>query len=82
MKGLRDAYISSAEAARILGIHPKAIHKLIKRGELPAEKVAGRWLIPKAFIIDFSKHYRPRTGRPPAAREGARKEGEYDVLWV
>ena len=81
MKELKDAYISSAEAAKILGIHPKAIHKLINSGKIPAEKIANRWLIPKAFIIDFSKRYRPKTGRPVGGSQ-RRTEGEYDVLWV
>lgn len=64
MKGLRGSYISSPEAARVLGIHPKAIHKLIQKGKIPAEKIAGCWLISRKFITEFAKSYRPKTGRP------------------
>lgn len=64
MKRLKGSYVSSPEAARILGIHPKAIHKLIQKGQIPAEKIAGCWLISRRFIIEFAKSYRPKTGRP------------------
>lgn len=73
MKGLKGSYISSPEAARILGIHPKAIHKLIQKGKIPAEKIADRWLISRKFIVEFAKSYRPKTGRPKKAQ--AHKKG-------
>lgn len=33
--------ISAAEAAEILGRPSKAVHRMIQRGELPAEKMRG-----------------------------------------
>ena len=55
--------ISSAEAAKLLGIHPLAIQKLIYRGELSAEKIANRYLIPRAELTEFAKTYNPNRGR-------------------
>jgi excisionase family DNA binding protein len=69
MMGLNDSYISTSEAARILGMHPLAVQKLIYRGALPAEKIANRWLIPKEALEEFAKTYLPKRGRPRTKRK-------------
>ena len=73
MAALRDSYISSSEAAEILGLRPYGIQKLIRRGQLPAEKVANRWFIPRAFVEEFAKTYEPRRGRPRTKRKYIRR---------
>jgi len=58
---LNSTVISSAEAAKILGIHPLSIQKLIYRGVLSADKIANRYLISRDELMEFAN--RPRTKR-------------------
>ena len=64
MSSIRDEYISSSEAAAILGLRPFGIQNLIRRGKLPAEKIANRWLIRKKDALKMAKTYKPMVGRP------------------
>ena len=54
MTSLSDNYQSSSEAAKVLGIHPFTIQKLLRDGRLPAEKIANRWLISRQVAEEFS----------------------------
>ena len=69
MNKLKQTYVSSGEAAGILGIHPLAIQRLIKTGKLPAEKIAYRWLIDRDVLEEFAKNYMPKVGRPRQKRK-------------
>ena len=69
MTSLNDTHISSGEAAKVLGIHPLAIQKLIHDGRLPAEKIANRWLIPRGALQEFAKDYVGKRGRPRTKRK-------------
>jgi excisionase family DNA binding protein len=62
-------YLSTAEAAQVLGIKQMSIHALIRDGRLPAVKVAYRWLIPREQLEEFSRSYQPRQGRPRLKRK-------------
>ena len=64
-----EAYISSGDAARILGIDPKSAGALVRHGKLPAVKIANRWLIPKAAVEQLLKTYVPKRGRPRTKRK-------------
>jgi excisionase family DNA binding protein len=66
-------YLSSAEAAQVLGIKQMSIHALIRDGRLPAVKVAYRWLIPREQLEEFAKSYQPRQGRPRLKRKYTRR---------
>lgn len=66
---LSSTVVSSAEAAKILGIHPLAIQKLIYRDALSAEKIANRYLIPRDELVEFAKTYNPSRGRPRTKRK-------------
>ena len=66
---LSNTVASSAEAASVLGIHPLSIQKLIYSGALSAEKIANRWLIPRAELEEFAKTYNPNKGRPRTKRK-------------
>lgn len=74
MTDLNDEYISSTEAEKILGLRPYAIQKLIKRGTVPAEKIANRWLVSKTFVEEFAKTYVPKVGRPRTKRKYTRRK--------
>ena len=66
---ITNSLLSSADAAKILGIHPLSIQKLIYSGALSAEKIANRWLISRNELIDFAKTYNPNRGRPRTKRK-------------
>ena len=66
---LSSTVISTADAAKVLGIHPLAIQKLIYRGALTADKIANRYLISIDELTEFAKTYNPRRGRPRTKRE-------------
>ena len=66
---LTNTVVSSAEAAKILGIHPLSIQKVIYSGALSAEKIANRWLIQKDELTEFAKTYNPSRGRPRTKRK-------------
>ena len=65
---LSTTVVSSAEASKILGIHPLSIQKLIYSGALSAEKIANRWLISRDELTEFAKTYNPNRGRPRSKR--------------
>ena len=69
MNSLNETHVSSGEAARVLGIHPLSIQKLIYDGRLPGEKIANRWLIPRDFLEEFAKGYLGKRGRPKTKRK-------------
>jgi len=73
MQDLKDAYLTSRQAARILKIHQVAVAQLIRKGRIPAQKIANRWLIPRAFIEEFARTYVPRRGRPRRKRKYTRR---------
>ena len=58
-----DDYVTVAEAARRLNIHPESVRRLIRKGELPARKFANTWLIEKTTLEQFASNYDPRPGR-------------------
>jgi excisionase family DNA binding protein len=71
---ISNAYVSSAEAAQILGIHRYTIQKLLRSGRIPAEKIVNRWLIQRAAAEDYAKTYVPKVGRPRQKRKYARRK--------
>jgi len=57
-------YVSSPQAAKILRITYVGVAQLARQGKIPAVKIANRWLIPKAFLVEFAQTYEGRRGRP------------------
>jgi excisionase family DNA binding protein len=64
-----EEYITTEQAASALGYHTESVRRLIRTGKLPAEKVAGVWLVHrdalrryKADVAGLSKHD-PTRGR-------------------
>ena len=77
MQDLRENYMSSSEAAKALGLRPFGIQKLIRRGNLPAEKIANRWLIPRAAVEEMAKTYVPRVGHPRVKRKYTKRSPKW-----
>ena len=55
-------YLSVAEAAEVLGVHPQRIHQRIREGSLPAEKVGNQWAVEMNDLRRIKHHAGP--GRP------------------
>jgi len=73
-------YISSSEAARILGIRRTSVARLVRRGRLPVMKVANRWLLEKTEVEEIAKTYVGRRGRPLGG--GPKKEVHHEGRFV
>ena len=58
-----EAFLSTAEAARILGVHPVAVQQMVKTGRLLGRKVARNWIIPRDALLEFAKTYVKGPGR-------------------
>lgn len=58
--------ISPEDAAACLGVHPRTIRNLIKRQEIKATKVNGRWYVDKASV-DAAQQRRAPEPRQAAA---------------
>lgn len=50
-------YLSTGEAARILGVHPAAVWQMVKWGRLPGMRVGRNWIIPRDALLEFAKGY-------------------------
>ena len=58
-----EDYVTVAEAAKRLNIHPESVRRLIRNGKLPARKFANTWLIERTTLEQFASHYDPRPGK-------------------
>ena len=67
-----QAYLSTGEAALILGVHHVAVRKMVIQGRLPGIQVARNWIIPRDALLEFAKSYVKGPGRrKPKAQKGA-----------
>ena len=58
-----EDYVTVAEAAKRLNIHPESVRRLIRAGKLPARKFANTWLIERTTLEQFASNYDPRPGK-------------------
>ena len=63
-----DSYLDLVEAARLLGIHPQSLRRLIKQQKVPAMLFAGKYLIVRDKLEMFKHNYDPRPGRKALRR--------------
>ena len=66
---MEDQFVSSSEAAKLLGAAHITVTQLCQGGKLPAIKVANRWLIPSDALVEFAKTYVPKVGHPRTKRK-------------
>ncbi len=69
MTEYRQPFMSSLEAAKVLGASQVTVSQLCQHGRLAAVKIADRWLIARSTLEDFAKDYKPRRGRPRTKRK-------------
>ncbi len=78
------ASVLISEAARRLGISRQAIHRLISRGKLRAEKVRSQWYVDGPSLTAAERHCKekPDLGLQALCREethpGVERSWEYD----
>ena len=65
----RQPFMSSLQAANVLGASQVTVSQLCQHGRLPAIKIANRWLIARPALEEFAKDYKPRRGRPRKKRK-------------
>ena len=63
-----ENFLDLVEAARVLGIHPQSLRRLIKAKKIPATLFAGKYLIERDKLEMFKSNYDPRPGRKPIRR--------------
>ena len=73
-----SGYLSSSQAALILGAKPITVSQLCQRGQLPAEKIANRWMIPSRELEEFAKTYSPQVGRPRTKRKYTKRSPKWE----
>ena len=77
MLDIQQDFVSSADAAKVLGIKHMSIHALIRDGRLPAIKVAYRWLIRRDQLEELAKSYVPMKGRPRLKRKYTKRSPQW-----
>lgn len=68
---LRENYVTTAEAAELIGKGPNMIAKLCQAGRLPgAEKIGNTWMIPRKSVENYVPNKRgPKTKKEKLASE-------------
>jgi excisionase family DNA binding protein len=59
-RDIRADWITPIEAAELLQLHPKTVERACRRGALPAQRLAGRWVIARADVEAARSKLRPR----------------------
>ena len=63
-----DNFLTTAEAAAKLGVHPQTIKRLCRLGKLKGGKVNNGWLLDRNEIDSFARTYSETRGRPKNGR--------------
>ncbi len=79
MEEAQQPFVTSSEAAIILGAKQVTVSQLCQHGKIAALKIANRWLIPRAAFEEFAKDYRPRRGRPRTKRKYTKRSPIWSV---
>ena len=74
---MEDQFVSSSEAAKLLGAAHITVTQLCQQGKLPAIKVANRWLIPRDVLEEFAKTYVPKVGHPRTKRKYTKRSPKW-----
>ena len=58
-----ENYVDVIEAARILGVHPETVKRLIREGKLAGTKFGNKWIMERDRLQVFANTYDGRRGR-------------------
>lgn len=56
-----DRLLSTAHVAAQIGVTARQVRGYIDRGQLPAQRLGGQWIVQESDLIQFQ---RPTMGRP------------------
>ena len=73
----RARFISSGEAAKVLGITPLATSRLVRQKKIPGVKVGRTYLLSRTTVEEFAKTYVPRKGRPRQKRKYTKRSPKW-----
>lgn len=76
---IRFDYMSTAEAARTLGITHLAASRLVRQGKLPGVKIGGNYMVPRVAMEELAKTYVPRRGRPRTKRKYTKRSAKWEM---
>jgi len=65
-------FLTSKEAANILGVIPRRVLQFIKEGRLPATKIGRPWFIKRSDLEEFMRIERPSgnlSGKPRKSKK-------------
>ena len=74
---MEDQFVSSSEAAKLLGAAHITATQLCQYGKLPAIKVANRWLISRGVLEEFAKTYVPKVGHTRTKRKYTKRSPKW-----
>jgi excisionase family DNA binding protein len=57
---MTDEVLTIKEVAALLQLHPKTIGRLIKRGELPAQRIGRQWRMRRVDVFAVIKNGKPK----------------------
>ena len=77
MDDLNETYVTTTAAAAMLSMHPDSMIYLLRRGTLPAVKIAYRWLILRSAVEELADTYVPRRGRPRVKRKYTKRSAKW-----
>jgi excisionase family DNA binding protein len=55
-------YLSTGEAARILGVSRVAVTLMVQKGRVPAIRIGRGWAIPREALLAFAQDYQKGAG--------------------
>ena len=74
---MEDQFVTSGEAAKLLGAKHITVTQLCQHGKLPAVKIANRWLIRREELMEFAKTYVPKVGHPRTKRKYTKRSPKW-----
>jgi len=48
-------YMTTDEAAKVLGYSPEYVRRMLRKGKLPSEKMGRLWLIPRDAVEEYKE---------------------------
>jgi excisionase family DNA binding protein len=66
-------YTSCAEAARIAGVTPAYVRRMVATGQIRGEKIGGSWVVLREDVARFVRIGRGPARKPAAAKKTARR---------
>jgi excisionase family DNA binding protein len=66
-----DEFMTTAEAAEILGLHPASISRLVKQGKIEGERFGRDWMVSKRSVEDYLKRFGDLQKHSPKRKKAA-----------